>query len=131
MIETAWLNKPDADGLWWGNFGGATNCYMVLYDGAWLHGETKPTPLAQMPDGWWKRTWAPTDVPPPPLPKSRDVKLTARVTKTADGRGLAEVFIDAGPIVDRTSRWSSMPWTFDDSVKWVRDNYGIEPKVTP
>ena len=66
--------------------------------------------------------------PPAPLPRERQVTLTAKV-RPLNGRYLAEVFLSAGPVEDRTSRWSSMPWNKDDCIKWVRDNYGLEPTV--
>ncbi len=131
MSGGEWLDAPDGDGHYW-MYGPEVHdlCSVTIYGQTVLYGgrggeETLSSCLGSK----WQRIPEPTP-PSPPLPKSCMVEMTARVTKTSEGRGLAEVFLRGVNNKDTVSRWSSMPWTMDDSAQWVRDSYGIEPEVS-
>jgi hypothetical protein len=122
MVE--WLDAPDGDGWWWisATIGAGIIVY-VFGDKAEHHGKTyewkKEWPLNK-----WQRVQPHTPVPPPPLPKSKMVTLTAKIDgRSAHGFALwikpgdgQEVQTNAG--------------TREGLRRLCREQFGIEPDMS-
>ncbi len=126
--ESEWLDKPDGDGWWWRVSYDSKNMLPIWVGNGW----------AQLPDGLkavkkvdgkWQRIKMPTP-PPAPLPRERQVTLTAKVfIDDPESRFLwcLEVFFLRDGYHKTADRQKFE--TKQAAIKWVRDTYGLEPTV--
>ncbi len=124
MSGGEWLDSPNGDGWWRFNCGGATNIYLVCLGRATLPGEVTGTLLGMMPSGWWMRVPDAPHPPPPPLPKSRMVEMTARVSRWNG----PDTGYQLGLHVDGKAIYhSAIPRTRDEAIELARREWQIEP----
>ncbi len=131
MSDKEWYERPVTEGYWWGNFGGATNCYLISCGKAYLHGEdfSDATAIGKMPAGWWTPVEVAPTPPPQRLPEERLVKMTGKVWRE-DNKYHYQVSVD-----DRQLASGNFP--IKDVTNSARQHaistvnlYGVEPIVT-
>ncbi len=123
--EPEWLSKPDGDGWWaaiWPNQKPEA-VYVELEKNKYTQILGQDRYFSGIAQGVkWQRIKMPTP-PPAPLPRERQVTLTAKVF--VDHRG----FWNADASVPGHQFGSKIGKTRDEVVQWVRDTYSIEPVV--
>lgn len=118
QISDDWLDAPDGDGWWWATDAGdrdVVNLVMVTGDTMKL-AVSHYTFKVNGPARKWQRVKPHTPVPKP-LPKSKQVTLTAKVHLNG-----VTVYMDGKPEL-------TVPFPKDVATREIRARFGIEPEV--
>ena len=131
MTDAKWLDSPDGDGWWHWSDGkdGFWDVVLVKATMAYWIGpysfENYAKPLAKLDGGKWYRVIDPPP-PPKPLPKSREVTLTARVYQSKPNNNW-NIIVKVGDVVAES--YGGTSHTRESLLSYVRNHYGIEPEV--